>query len=45
MGKKTGKEKTERKITNEKPISLYPLKPEEALKFFLGIPLPKKKKK
>jgi hypothetical protein len=40
MDKKTGEKKT----TNEKPLSLYPLKPEDALKKFLQIPPPKKSK-
>jgi hypothetical protein len=40
MEKETGK----KKVTNEKPISLYPFKPEEVLKKFLEIPPEKKKK-
>jgi len=36
------KKKREKKITNEKPISLYPLKTEEALKKLLTTPPPKK---
>ena len=44
MEKKTGK-KEERKITNEKPISLYPYKPEEVLKKLLEIPPEEKDKK
>ncbi|MDR3668168.1 MAG: hypothetical protein P4L35_15100 [Ignavibacteriaceae bacterium] len=43
-GKKSRKEKGKGKITNEKPISLFPLKPEEALKKFLEIPAEKKKR-
>jgi hypothetical protein len=39
MDKKTGEKKT----TNEKPLSLYPLKTEDALKKLLQIPPPKKK--
>jgi hypothetical protein len=41
MEKKTGKK--EKKITNEKPISLYHLKPEEVLKKLLQTPANKKK--
>lgn len=41
MEKKTG----EKKITNEKPLSLYPFKPDEVLKKFLQIPAPTKKPK
>jgi hypothetical protein len=37
MEKKTRKKKTETKTTNEKPISLYPLKPEEVLKKLLQV--------
>jgi hypothetical protein len=44
MEKKTGKKKGKRKKTYEKPISLYPLKPEEVLKKFLQIPPEKKKR-
>ena len=33
------------KTTSEKPISLHPLKPEEALKALLDTKPPKKKKK
>jgi hypothetical protein len=43
MEKKTRKKRDEKKITNEKPISLYPLKPEEALKRLLEVSLHKKK--
>ena len=39
------KKKREKKTTNEKPISLYPLTAEEALKKFLQTPLPQKRKK
>jgi hypothetical protein len=47
MAKETGKKKEEagRKSTSEKPISLYPLTPEEALKNLLQIPPPSKRKK
>ena len=47
MAKETRKKKEEvgRKSTNEKPISLYPLTPEEALKKILTIKPPQKKKK
>lgn len=39
-------EETEKKkAPHEKPISLYPLTPEEALKKLLGIPPQKKEKK
>jgi hypothetical protein len=42
MEKKSGEKKT----TNEKTISLYPLKPEDALKKLLQtVPPPKKKKR
>ena len=40
MEKKT----KDKKITNEKPISLYPLSPEEALKKLLGTSPPPKEK-
>jgi hypothetical protein len=40
MEKKAGEKKT----TNEKPVSLHPLKTEEALRRLLEIKPPKKKK-
>jgi len=42
VGKEKGKEK---KQTSEKPISLYPMKPEEALRKLLQIHPPYKKRK
>lgn len=44
MAKKTEKKKGKRKVTYEKPISLYPLKPEEALRKLLQTPPEKKKR-
>ncbi|MCI0708456.1 MAG: hypothetical protein L0Y80_13340 [Ignavibacteriae bacterium] len=38
------KERKEKRTTNEKPISLYPLSTEEAIKKLLQAPAPKKKK-
>jgi hypothetical protein len=45
MEKKTREKKDEQKVTNEKPISLYPLQPEEAIKKLLQITPSKKKKR
>jgi hypothetical protein len=39
------KKKGEKKTTNEKPLSLYPLKTEDALKKLLQVSPPPKKKK
>jgi hypothetical protein len=44
MEKKTGKKRETKKITNDKPISLYPLKPEEAIKKLLQTQPEKKKR-
>jgi len=43
MEKKTDKKKGKGKITNEKPISLFPLKPEEVIEKLLHI-VPEKRK-
>jgi len=42
MEKKSRKEKAK---TNEKPVSLYPLSPEEALRALLKIRAPEKQRK
>jgi len=39
------KKKREKKTTNEKPISLYPLKPDEVLKKIGSNPIKKRGKK